>query len=64
MKTGRACLVHDPDHCTMGGLLIGLDEDLSLIVQHCRLCEVLRQVAAIYELLIEIELIVRGNDDP
>ena len=31
MKTGNACLVHDPNHRTMGGLLVGLDENLSLI---------------------------------
>jgi len=53
MKTGRTCLVHDPNHYTMGDLLIGLDENLRLIVRLCRLSEVLRQVAAIYKLLIE-----------
>ena len=31
MKTGGACLVHDPNHRTMGDLLVGLDENLRLI---------------------------------
>lgn len=62
MKASAASQVHDPHNCSVGHLLISLNQDLSLSIYPCFFSETICQAFHLYGPFVEEEPVCCGYD--